>query len=311
MDTKKCKYGPTCVFVNAKCKWCRKDDVEAKVLFRVDTQTAPGSRVLPKCSHAGRAVVPKGTCDPTLVLAVLLDCNVLRKIMTSVLPIGWRGQTPDDDPTPDAAFDALCTMICLLSSCTAFSAHQRDLRLVASFRKHVSSPIGLTTAQCMVYYGSSAAANAPPIVAAAARGEMRDVREQLAAGADPNRADEGGRSALSWACTNGHVAIAELLTTVGANVNHISGDFGESGPELTRFNQWTPLHLAAGGSGGTAVVRLLLTARANVNGARYNETPTPLNVASRKREDMGRPWNTHLARGSDVVALLTERGGHL
>merc|ERR1711904_427263 len=96
MDSnKKCKYGTTCMFVNGKCKWCRKN-AEAEVLPRVDAQTAPGIRdVLPKCSHGGRAPVPKGTCDPTLVLAVLLDCNVLRKIMTSVMPGGWRGQTLD------------------------------------------------------------------------------------------------------------------------------------------------------------------------------------------------------------------------
>ena len=49
-------------------------------------------------------------------------------------------------------------------------------------------------------------------------------------GADVNSVDSGQRSALLSACWQGHLVIADILLTAGANVNHQCGQV--RGPEL-------------------------------------------------------------------------------
>jgi len=81
---------------------------------------------------------------------------------------------------------------------------------------------------------------------------LRDARELLAAGADPNLADEAGRTALDSACETGDVDMVSLLLMTGANAQCADAD------------GVTPLHLAAA-KGAEGCVRALLQAGANVN----------------------------------------------
>lgn len=149
----------------------------------------------------------------------------------------------------------------------------------------------------IVSYGPRDIVEAPAMCAAAASGDLQDVRQLLAAGLSVNAVDTGGRrSPLDWACVKGHADVAALLVMFHADVNHTSGDCGTQGPELTRYNTWTPLHLAAEAR-SKELVAMLLKAKAGVNGP-SRQTPTPLCILSRHRIP-------HL------VAMLTQHGGRL
>jgi len=166
--------------------------------------------------------------------------------------------------------------------------------------RHVRRCFQLEQPRCQcdsVSYGPRHMTEAPAICAAAASGDMCDVRELLAWGCCVNAVDlGGGRSPLDWACANRHADVAALLVTSAADVNHISGDLGVHGRKLTMHNTWTPLHLAAEAQ-STELVGMLLRARAAVNGAN-STTPTPLCIASRHRMP-------------DAVRVLTQHGGRL
>ena len=57
------------------------------------------------------------------------------------------------------------------------------------------------------------------LMAASYRGDLRDVRQLLAEGVDPNAADEHHRTALSFAARGGHIKIMEVLISSGAWVD--------------------------------------------------------------------------------------------
>ena len=88
---------------------------------------------------------------------------------------------------------------------------------------------------------------------------LRDARELLAAGADPNLADEAGRTALDSACETGDADMVSLLLMTGARADCADAD------------GVTPLHLAAV-KGSEACLRTLIEAGVpvdakNINGA--------------------------------------------
>jgi ankyrin repeat protein len=89
---------------------------------------------------------------------------------------------------------------------------------------------------------------------------LRDARELLASGADPNLTDEAGRTALDSACETGNAEMAALLLMTGANAQCADAD------------GVTPLHVAAA-KGAEGCVRALLDA--DVNARNVNGT-TPL-----------------------------------
>jgi ankyrin repeat protein len=83
-----------------------------------------------------------------------------------------------------------------------------------------------------------------PLMVAALRGDVRTVRRLLAAGANPNAANDAGATALMWGVTN--LEIARALLDAGADVNARSAD------------SRTPLLVACGVPGARPVAQLLL-----------------------------------------------------
>ncbi len=64
----------------------------------------------------------------------------------------------------------------------------------------------------------------PELVYWASLGDVEQVQQLLAAGTDPNQADDEGYSALQAAAENDHLAVVQLLVSKGANVAYM-GDY--------------------------------------------------------------------------------------
>ncbi len=119
---------------------------------------------------------------------------------------------------------------------------------------------------------------------AAKAGDLDAVRALLRQGADVNRAEDDGLTALHWAAIHGDAQMAQMLIVAGANVQ-----------AKTRLGAYTPLHMAAE-NGNVALVRVLLAARADVNVPTAVGT-TPLMVAAG-------------AGATDVITALVENGAN-
>jgi ankyrin repeat protein len=125
-----------------------------------------------------------------------------------------------------------------------------------------------------------------PLMYAVLYGDATAVKQLVDAGADPNVRNEAGATALMWAVHD--VEKARLLIERGADVNAKSDD-GR-----------TPLMIAAGVSGGSSLVKLLLDRGASVNVSApglIGET-TPLAEAA-------------YAGDEATVRLLIERGANV
>ena len=88
---------------------------------------------------------------------------------------------------------------------------------------------------------------------AASDGNIKTVKQHLAAGADVNAKSKTGRTPLHWAANYGHKEIAALLIAKGADVNAKAGNVG-----------WTPLHFAAY-SGHKEIAEVLIAKGVDVN----------------------------------------------
>ena len=114
------------------------------------------------------------------------------------------------------------------------------------------------------------------LIILSARGDIDAVRVLLDIGADVNRVDENGVSALQAASANGHREIVRLLLDAGADINHVNRD-GISALQIASVY------------GHREIVRLLLDNGADVNHMDRNRV-TALQIASanrRVREDRG------------------------
>jgi len=104
---------------------------------------------------------------------------------------------------------------------------------------------GILAWLCAAPAAHAQAAPAPPLVAAAERGDLAEVRRLLDAGAAVNARDGRGRNAVLAATQGGHEAVARALIERGADVN-AQDDIQDSA------------FLLAGASGHTEIVRLAL-----------------------------------------------------
>ncbi len=131
-------------------------------------------------------------------------------------------------------------------------------------------------------------ASAGPLHEAAETGDIDQVKQAIAEGADVNQADHASRLPLFLAASKGHAAIAVLLIEKGADVSMEDQLLG-----------WRPLHVAAN-AGHLDVVEILIEHGADVNAAAGLTGKTPLHIAAER----GRLPIVELliAKGADVNA---------
>lgn len=101
----------------------------------------------------------------------------------------------------------------------------------------------------LAFAGAGHAAT-PPLVAAAAAGDLPTLKRLLDGGAEVNARDDSGRNAVLAATQGGHVEAARLLIARGADVN------AQDAIQDSAF-------LLAGANGHTEIVRLALKAGAD------------------------------------------------
>ena len=99
-------------------------------------------------------------------------------------------------------------------------------------------------------------------------GDRVELQRLLRGGADVNRPQGDGMSALHWAAETGDTEILKMLIIAGANTEAV-----------TRIGDYTPLHVASEAGRGE-VVRALLEAGASVEARRAFAGTTPLHLAA-------------------------------
>ena len=122
------------------------------------------------------------------------------------------------------------------------------------------------------------------LIDAARNGDLAAVQTLLAGGADANRAQGDGMTALHWAAERGHAAVADLLLSAGATVD-----------AKTRIGSYTPLHLASRGGHGS-IATALLDAGADPHATTTGSGVTPVHLAAGAMD------------GAEVVTELLRRG---
>ncbi|MEW6532662.1 MAG: ankyrin repeat domain-containing protein [Thermodesulfobacteriota bacterium] len=120
-----------------------------------------------------------------------------------------------------------------------------------------------------------------PLMGAAARGDLAQVKDMLAKGADVNSTDQDGRTALMLAALGGRPEVAKLLIEKGADVN-------------ARMKGGSTVLMAAAMVGNAEVVRLLVEKGADVTAG--DETGITVLMAS------------FLAGHPEVMTMLVQRG---
>jgi len=132
--------------------------------------------------------------------------------------------------------------------------------------------------------GAAAPPAAGQLIDAARNGDLAAVQTLLAGGADANRAQGDGMTALHWAAERGHAAVADLLLSAGATVD-----------AKTRIGSYTPLHLASRGGHGS-IATALLDAGADPHATTTGSGVTPVHLAAGAMD------------GAEVVTELLRRG---
>lgn len=152
----------------------------------------------------------------------------------------------------------------------------------------------------------SSISNNEQCLLAASEGNIRAIRNLIAAGADINAQDAGSKSSpLHRAVENGHSAVIRKLVQLGADVEQVDSlgrtplflaierDDLHCARELLEANAhvdkaesrgWTPLHAAAE-SGNLNITRMLLNSGANPNAkSRIDRTPADISMITENYE---------------------------
>jgi ankyrin repeat protein len=157
-------------------------------------------------------------------------------------------------------------------------AHRDDGRLTMK-----SQLIAIVAAVVLV--GCGASKTDLSLIDASESGNIEDVKEHLADGANVNaKDDQFGWTPLHFAASTGHNEIVELLIAKGAEVDSKDDKYGV-----------TPLHYAASNA-RDEIAELLITNGADVN-AKSSDGATPLHLANSKKI-----VELLIAKGADVNA---------
>lgn len=109
---------------------------------------------------------------------------------------------------------------------------------------------------------------AADLIAATRAGDIDEVTQLIADGADLDQATGDGMTAVHWAAQLGHAEILSSLVDAGAMVG-----------ATTRIGDYTPLHLASS-QPDSSIVETLLAAGADVNAVTTNSQVTALHLAA-------------------------------
>jgi len=137
----------------------------------------------------------------------------------------------------------------------------------------------LITIAAVVLVGCGPSEADRALLKATQEGNIKAVKQHLAAGTDVNAKNRDGVTPLHTAAANDYKEIVELLIVEGANVN------------ATNVDGWTPLFGAAV-LGKNKIVELLIAKGANVN-AKNDDGETPLDIGTHPK----------------TAALLRKHGG--
>ncbi len=184
----------------------------------------------------------------------------------------------------------------------------------------------LTTIAAVVLVGCGG----PSIHVAAGRGNIKAVKEYLAAGADVNAKDWGEWTPLHYAARHGHKEIAELLIDKGADVDAKADNVitpldaaikykhteladlirkhgGKTGEELAQLAPRISIHAAAI-TGNIEAVKKHITARTDVN-AKDDYGRTPLHRAAHPNLRIGAfAGKKDVSTQKEIIALLIAEG---
>jgi len=175
----------------------------------------------------------------------------------------------------------------------AFSAmKEQGGKLPAPLAKHLESVVELLESKRGLDWELELRQAQPPLVSAAGRDDLPEVRRLLEGGTPVTASDSIlGTTALLAAAGHGYVEVVRLLLSHGADVNARSGG-------------WTPLPLALSRGVAPEVARLLVAHGANVNAREPDLQRTALMMAAAAGElELVRAM---LEKGADVNARDSE-----
>ena len=146
--------------------------------------------------------------------------------------------------------------------------------------------VHLAAALAAMLFTATAHASDKPVVASAKLGNAAEINRLIAAGLDPNEADEDNLTALNWAAYNCELDAMRALVQHGAQIDPHASKAG-----------WTPLMNAAARC-SAEVAAYLIAHGANVNAHSTDGGYTPLMYAAEK---------SHF----DVAELLLKKGADI
>ena len=209
--------------------------------------------------------------------------------------------------------------VAVLLTVQSFAARGADQSLDAALSAAVRSGDSSEVARLLTDGADAdAGAGLPPLIVAAARGDVDIAGLLLDAGADPD-VEAGQNSALIVALTRGRLDVAQRLVEAGADVNR---------PEAVEPGR-SPLQLVIDIKPSLEAMDLLLNAGADIDRADLRGETALASAAFMDRPDAARlliahgadprttnqfgdsPHDLALERGNDAVArIIAEAGAH-